>query len=324
MQIKQSNHSDPTSIYGIDRVMPIDFIFLLLRLINYPDTEPYPFITTATRFNQLRFKTLTHEKCREFLLLLRDETGLGVVLSKDLTVAKIETTKQSAGNILFVINNYLNKFIKSKLRSIDGEYFKFEKQKDYFLDAIQKKIDSGIANTLSLYDSEMETGYNLFESLLILESQKYFKIENIYNCQNQTAKNYYKVEISINKRRFRVPLEKLKVPALPICTEEKGIGYLKFGTNGRKTKISRITSRPYKLLRCLTEPFGVAKPINLVYEALVNKKDATINNPYLALNIKIRKIEFTIKELQRIPEYSKNLKIHIDKERKIVWLERID
>lgn len=322
MQPKQRDFFDVKSIYDLDQSMPKDFIFLLLHLINYPDTSSQIF--AGERIPKLKFERIKTKNFADFLFLLEQEVGLKITIAGEKKLlTQIDVSDQAVKNIESIIDAYLKKFTKNKLRPISEGCYSFEKQMDYFLAAIQKKLDAGFTETLIFTDSEVESGYNFFECLLILEQQKYLTIENIYNCQDKNVTEYYKIKVTINKRKFQIPVKE-KVFPNPYCIEEKGVGYLKYNKNSKKIKISRATSRPYKLLRCLTEPFGVAKPINLVYEALVNKKDATINNPYLALNIKIRKIEFTIKELQRIPEYSKNLKIHIDKERKIVWLERID
>lgn len=302
--------------------MPIDFLFLLLRLINYPDV--FSQVVTAERLSKLRFKTMRWDNYIQFLRALESDMKIEVVASdKGGPLGKINISEQAIQNIEAAIDAYLMKFSKDKLKPIGEDCYSFEKQKDYFLARIQKKLDDGFTETLVFSDSDVETGYSLFECLLILEQQKYFVIENIYNCQDKNATEYYKIRVAINRRRFQTPPAKPKVPSIPTCTEENGVGYLKFGKYGRKIKISRSTSNPYKLLHCLIEPFRVAKTIDTVCRTLASKDDHASIDPYLALNVMIRKIEYTIKELQKIPEYSKNLKIHIDKERKTVWLDRV-
>lgn len=122
-----------------------------------------------------------------------------------------------------------------------------------------------------LEDSEIETGYRLFETTLVLEKEKYLTIENIYNHQNPKDPRYYSIVISVNKRKFRVP-EENKPLSNPFCVEENGIGYLKCSKTGKKVKVSRITSRPYRLLHCLMEPFGIAKSVDTAFESLPRAK----------------------------------------------------
>lgn len=310
-----SGNPNSSGIYSIDRLMPDDFVFLLLRLINYPQE---PQTIQKTQLLKFRFKNLDLEKCLAFLINLEDETGIRISdtgKEDDL----IHISEKSAQNIRRAINNYLKKFVAGSLMPMDHDYFKFEKQKEYFLELIQKKIDAGMPEKFRLEDGEIETGYRLFETILVLEQEKYLAVKNIYNHQNPKDPEYYSIVISVNKRKFRVPVEN-KLLANPFCIEENGIGYLKYSKTGKKVKISRITSQPYRLLKCLIEPFGIAKSVNTVFESLPRAKD--VGDDYLKTSKRIEKILFTIKELQKIPEFRDELKIQIDKTRKLVWLER--
>lgn len=310
-----SGDSDSSGIYSIDRLMSDDFVFLLIRLINYPQE---PQTIQKIQLLKFRFKNLDLEKCLAFLINLEDETGIRISdTGKEEEI--IQVPEKSAQNIRHAINNYLKKFVAGSLMPMDHDYFKFEKQKEYFLELIQKKLDAGMPEKFRLEDSEIETGYRLFETTLVLEKEKYLTIENIYNHQNPKDPRYYSIVISVNKRKFRVP-EENKPLSNPFCVEENGIGYLKCSKTGKKVKISRITSRPYRLLHCLMEPFGIAKSVDTAFESLPHAKD--VGDNYLKTNKRIEKILFTIKELQKIPEFRDELKIQIDKTRKLVWLER--
>ena len=317
MQPKKGDFSDIQSIYGIDCFMSKDFIFLLLHLINYPDVFPQDF--SGERLTKLRFEKMSWKNCIQFLIALQQETHLKMVVTGNKQLlTKINVSRQAAKDLERVINTYLNKFSASELKPLSENAYSFEKQKEYFIDAIQKKLDSGFTETFVFSDSEVETGYNLFEGLLVLEQQKYLTIENIYNCQDRDAKDYYKIRVCINKRKFRMTSQEKK-PINPYCVEEKGTGYLKFHKNGKKIKISRITSNPYKLLHFLIDPFGAARTIDATYKILTKRKQETTDE-YLGLNRKITTIGNTIKELQKVPGFSEHLKIRIDSQSKHVRL----
>lgn len=203
MQPKQEDFSDIQSIYGIDYFMSKDFIFLLLHLINYPDIFPQDF--SGERLAKLRFEKLSQKNCIQFLIALQQETHLKMVVTGNKKLlTNISIPQKAVKELERIINTYLNKFSASKLKPLSENAYNFERQKDYFIDAIQKKLDSGFNETLVFSDSEIEIGYNIFEGLLVLEQKKYLAIENIYNCQDRNAKDYYKIRVRINKRKFRM------------------------------------------------------------------------------------------------------------------------
>lgn len=91
----------------------------------------------------------------------------------------------------------------------------------------------------------------------------------------------------------------------PYCVVEGKWGYLKAdGKFGKKTKIGKSEARPFRLLQCVFEPFGVAKTVDAVFDAIRLPKDAkdTSLNSYDAYKKRGRQIEiikYTIKELQK-------------------------
>lgn len=113
----------------------------------------------------------------------------------------------------------------------------------------------------------------------------------------------------------------------PMCSSENGIGYLKFGKFGEKIEIGRETSQPYKLLLCVIEPFGVAKKVDAVFEAIrENVKDKSRGGVYTDAfdkNKKIQLIKFTIKELQKENKLRGKLQFKWDDMETKLWLEFI-
>jgi len=108
----------------------------------------------------------------------------------------------------------------------------------------------------------------------------------------------------------------------PNCSEEKGIGYLNFGTK-KQIKIGVATNQPFKVLRCLIYPFGTAKTVEMVYEAIRENptriRKTGIYTTELDRAAKIHAVQFAIKDLQKGKKL-KNLKIKWDKTKSKLWL----
>jgi len=113
----------------------------------------------------------------------------------------------------------------------------------------------------------------------------------------------------------------------PHCVSESGIGYLQFGKFGEKVEIGRETSQPYKLLLCTIEPFGVAKKVDAVFEAIrenvKEKNKGGIYTTQLDKNKKIELIKFAIKELQKESKLRGKLQFKWDNLETKLWLEYI-
>ncbi|GBE17374.1 hypothetical protein BMS3Abin15_01219 [bacterium BMS3Abin15] len=299
----------------IDRLMDEDFLFLLLTLIDYPEKNPG--ILHPEQLKKFRFKKLNWKNCFNFLLLLERDTGIKFkVIEKNFP--EIEVSEKSIKNIQRLINRYLKKFISGKLIPVDKNYFNFEKQKQYFIKKILKRLEEKTAKIFFLSDNEIDDGYRFFESLLILEKQKYLEIKNITNSQKLESEDYYKIVFSINQDKFLTNNQRTI-----FCEKDSGFGFIKFGERGERIKISKATSQPYKLLLYLSEPFGTARSIDTVFEVIKTERSKKLvenNGVYLGANEKINAIKNVRKELQKIKGFTKIIKIEIDKQRKMVWL----
>ena len=176
-----------------------DLIFLLLRLINYPAE---PTTVYAEQLIKFRFRYPGWESRKKLLLGLVNETGIEIEIAGS-TYIIILISEKAAKNIQHAIDNYLKKFIAGDLKPMESNYFEFGKQKEYFLNMIREKLATGMNKNLLIADSEIEQGYRFFETLLILEQKKYLKIENIYNCYDPKAKDYYRILISVDKEKIQ-------------------------------------------------------------------------------------------------------------------------
>lgn len=98
----------------------------------------------------------------------------------------------------------------------------------------------------------------------------------------------------------------------PLAIIENGNGFFKFFKEGPKIKIGGKGRRPFLLLQCLCDPFGVEKTVEQVFEAIKIPSDA--NDSELkewAQNRQARMVQIiknsAIKELQKIKELQGNL-----------------
>jgi hypothetical protein len=113
----------------------------------------------------------------------------------------------------------------------------------------------------------------------------------------------------------------------PYCVAENNIGYLKFGKHGEKIEIGGANNQPFRLLQCLTEPFGIAKSVEIVFEAIregVKKKNKSgVYTSEMDKGKKVELIEYVIKELQKGKKLKGKLEFKWDDLKTKLWLEYI-
>lgn len=195
--------TEEPDIFGIDQHMPIDFVFLLLRLINYPG-EPLPAVPGVS-LTKLRFIRLKKDELVRFLIALERDTEIEIIPNNTgFDIKEILMPTVSVKAIWRAIDSYLKKFTSNDLTPINENYYSFKKQRQYFLELIQKKQADGASKHFLITDDEIEKGYRLFETLLILERQKYLTIENILNCLDPTDTSHYKIVLSPDMAKVRV------------------------------------------------------------------------------------------------------------------------
>jgi len=119
----------------------------------------------------------------------------------------------------------------------------------------------------------------------------------------------------------------------PYCYEEGNIGYLKFSLYGKKHKIGLKNSRAFRLLKFLLDS-GLENRRNIeeAYKAIELPKDKSIFDSILSHGSKrikieqLRIIKNTIKELQKgnkLKEGKAKLKIRLDSDKNLIWIELI-
>jgi len=117
--------------------------------------------------------------------------------------------------------------------------------------------------------------------------------------------------------------DKVLLPKISVFTE-KGVGYIKSYKEGPKIRIGNVKSRKFRLLKTLIEPLGVAKNIDVVFEAIKlskDEKDKDLADNYLSYEKKARIVEFTMKELQKIKGLKTKIKLKFVYNKKSVLLQ---
>jgi len=111
----------------------------------------------------------------------------------------------------------------------------------------------------------------------------------------------------------------------PFCVIEGKWGFLKFSKQSQKVKIGGANSQPFKLLKCLTEPFGTAKSVDIVFETIrENVKQKSKSGVYTTGTDKAQKIkiiEYAIKELQKDNKLQGKLVFKWDDIKTKIWIE---
>jgi hypothetical protein len=111
----------------------------------------------------------------------------------------------------------------------------------------------------------------------------------------------------------------------PFCIIEGKWGFLKFSKQGKKIKIGGTNSQSFKLLTSLTEPFGTAKSVDVVFEAIREgikyKSKSGVYTSGIDRPQKITLIEYAIKELQKGDKLQGKLVFKWDDMKAKIWLQ---
>jgi hypothetical protein len=111
----------------------------------------------------------------------------------------------------------------------------------------------------------------------------------------------------------------------PYCETAKGWGWLKFSLNSEPIKIGKPNSQAFRLLQSLTEPFGIAKSVESVFEAIrenVKAKNKTgVYTSYTDKGKKLELLRYAIKELQKDHKLQGRLEFKFDELKNHIHLE---
>jgi len=165
---------------------------------------------------------------------------------------------------------------------------------DYFeiitaLDGLKEKagFNYAIENTYTDRRGRIHP-YTLFESRLC----------KIQIKDTEKFENYCKGRLNEGETGDSIQVKTGK----PYCIVENGWGYLKFGKFGKKKKIGKPKSRPFRLLQCLLEPLETGRTVDSVFEAIrlsKDKDDSRLSGWNTSQTRKVEIIKNTIKELQK-------------------------
>lgn len=182
-----------------------------------------------------------------------------------------------------------------------------------------------------------KTGIDLIGTLEITFSNLRTLDPDELKQRRQIKKNRLVVYADKNtQEKLRELLSELKTIAInsevprqvhrPFCCVEDKWGFLKFNKYDQGIKIGNATrSQPFKLLKCLIEPFGTAKPIDTVFEAIRENVKYKSKKGVFTKSIdraqKVNLIGYAIKDLQKDNKLQGKLKVRWDELKTKYWLE---
>lgn len=188
----------------------------------------------------------------------------------------------------------------------------------------KKRDDASFAFQLS--QPKFNNVYEQFDSFFGMIDYKYKNREKFMMIPTEEKDSLLKaIENNFDNVNQAKPNEKESFDNRPYCITDKGLGYIKFGKYAKNIKISKTTSQPFKLLQCLTEPVGIAKSIDTVFEAirenLLEKSRTGIYQKSIDRNKKIEMIGYAIKEIQKNKELKGMISFKWDNPKTKIWIE---
>ena len=190
--------------------------------------------------------------------------------------------------------------IEEEMKRLNPLFEYPEYPKEAFISSDVMRARQGAETILKLENIEA-----LLQGLLSKDKKKPKQVEIIEEIQKEKNENK-------------------KTTGRSFCITEGKWGYLKFYKQGKKIKIGGINSRHFRLLQCLYEPLGVFKTIDSAFEAIRLPKDtddSRLGGFSTSKNRKIEKVQYSIKELQKIKELQGKLKFTFDYQKRYVKLE---
>ena len=218
-------------------------------------------------------------------------------------------TKKHHNKLADYFDFYIDFFITDELEQEDSNHLKFEAQKQKTLKLINDHKDKyGNEFILKYKPAENEFSpyhdtYLFIHSIVALEKLGNIKIKKAWyydDIDPEKQINDFKIKLAVIEPKTKKVKQKKFDPMLRV---EKNIGYFKFYKEAPKIKIGNIRSRHYRLLEALINPVGVAKTVDIVFDAIrlpKDKIDSRLKDQYLARNRQIDLIKYSMKELQKI------------------------
>ena len=207
------------------------------------------------------------------------------------------------------LKKYLKLFADGKLESPTKNYLKIELQKKYFKARINE-ISKETGSMLVLKDFYFGDKYRFFENILLLEKEKFLTIKNISSEKTDKDLSSYIIHCELKNENNS---------CTPFCIIKKDMGFLKFSKNGETIKIGREDSQHSKLLKFLLGSRGRKERVDYTFKEIETKR--VKKYPDLDPSDQMRKLEYVVKELQKRNRLRGRLKITIDKDTDLIWIE---
>ena len=209
------------------------------------------------------------------------------------------------------LKKYLKLFAYEELESPKKNYLRVEFQKEN----IKKKIDEisrKTGHSLVLKSSDFNNEHRFFESILLLERERFLIIKNISSEKTEKNSFSYIIHCELKEKCNSRP---------PFYVTKKDMGFLRFSKHEKVIKIGKTDSQHFKLLKLLLKPFGKENGIDSVFEEIETKRIKKY--PDLDIDDRMRKLEYVVKELQKNKRLGGRLKITLDKKGGTIWIDYI-
>ena len=234
----------------IEYLMGDDYLFILLKIIDYPKYERELF--DFSDFSGLKYKNLNKSDLLLILLCLRDLYGMDILnLSLDenknihfwklieensfISVRKILKKYNDSEINLFLknvnfrmivsfeikkyiresIKEYIKKFMSDKWKPLDKNYPDFIEQKDFLTDKIKNDLEKYKKTKLVYDDSKIDSGCKFIETMLSLEKVGLIKIEEIINISNLNKNGFYRIFFTADEKLLKYTNSKTTSIDLP-------------------------------------------------------------------------------------------------------------
>ena len=217
----------------------------------------------------------------------------------------------------------------------EESFYPYSKQREIIIDELAK--NNGNDRVISLNDFR-DKQVDVLKTLLALEKENFLRIKELKSNEMYDEGGNF-VGLWATKDNPSAKISILKIPAhsatklsthldsgTPFTSEEKGMGYFHLSKHGAKIEIGGVSTRPFRLLRRLCDPFGPSQKVAEVFESIRKPQDdrdsqlREYNPEKISRMVHIIRTS-CIKEYQKMSKLKGKIKIRFNPPKTEIWLE---
>ena len=186
---------------------------------------------------------------------------------------KISVTNKLQDDLISYLKKYVKIFRKNQLRSVTQIYWNRDEHEKIFQTRAGDDFDRYKKVDLVLKDFEFEKEFRLLECVLMLDFNGDIKINNITSVKNADKKNEFAISVELSD----IFLKKIKKSKMatndvdPRCFIEANTAFFQVDDESAPISIGRADTQKYRLLKCLTDNFNVARSIESAFDIACKK-----------------------------------------------------